>query len=91
MSEKLKTAFAGLNLQAAADQILTNVDSPQERIALLNKFISGDQNPSFEQSEAIINYLKKSKKSASEPTVRQSRTVTTPASFQRRPTSGMTW
>jgi hypothetical protein len=91
MSDKLKSLFKDKNLQAAADQILTDVDTPQARIALLNQFIAGEVNPTFEQSTAINDWLKKQKKADAPRDVEKSPTVTTPAVAARRPTAGMTW
>jgi hypothetical protein len=54
MGTKLSAIFEGKNLQAAADQILTDIDTPEARIAHLNKLIAGEVNPTFEQSEAIM-------------------------------------
>jgi hypothetical protein len=51
-SKKLSKIFEGKNLQAAADQILTDIDTPEARIDLLNKLIAGEVNPTFEQSAA---------------------------------------
>jgi hypothetical protein len=62
MSQKLKDIFADKNLQAAADQILTDIDTPEARIAHLNKLIAGEVNPTFDQSERIIAWDKKQRR-----------------------------
>lgn len=90
MSKKLKDLFAGKNLQEAADAILSVPETPEARLALLNQFIAGEVNPSFEQSEKILAWAKKEKK-ASDTGVPKSRTVTTCAGLPRRPVAGMTW
>ena len=89
-SKKLSKIFEGKNLQAAADQILTDIDTPEARIDLLNKLIAGEVNPTFEQSAAIIEWDKKQRK-ADAPKVKPSTTGTQSAVAPRRPTTGMTW
>ena len=91
MGTKLSAIFEGKNLQAAADQILTDIDTPEARIAHLNKLIAGEVNPTFEQSEAIIAWDKKQRRAAGETRVKPSGTVTQSAVAPRRPTAGMTW
>jgi hypothetical protein len=91
MGTKLSAIFEGKNLQAAADQILTDIDTPEARIAHLNKLIAGEVNPTFEQSEAIIAWDKKQRRTTGETRVKPSGTVTQSAAAPRRPTAGMTW
>jgi hypothetical protein len=89
-TRKLSKIFEGKNLQAAADQILTDIDTPEERITHLNKLIAGEINPTFDQSAAILDWDKKQRK-ADAPKVKPSTTGTQSAEAPRRPTTGMTW
>lgn len=95
MAKTLADIFKQLDaagLQHAADDIFADVADAPSRLMLLTQVISGEVNPSFTRSQAILDWDKKQKKAAApKSTLPVSRTVTTPSKAPRRPVTGMTW
>lgn len=95
MAKKLADLFTALSaeaLQSAANELFPEMATPQASLDALNRLIAGEANPSFERSQAILEWDKKQKKAAvPKSTIPRSTNVTTPSRPPRRTVTGMTF